>query len=464
MPIVKSAIELIGNTPLLEISHLDTGPCRLFLKLELMNPGGSIKDRIALYMIEQAEKNGQIKPGGIIVEGTAGNTGLGLALLAKLKGYHCIIVMPDKMSREKIMHLRAMGAEVIMTRSDVQKGHPEYYTDLAQSIADKTENAFFINQFENENNALTHELFTGPEMWQTLQEEGLTLDAFVAGMGSSGTMTGVGRYLKKVNPAVELILADPKGSILADYVNSRKNVKASSWLVEGIGEDFIPAISEVDKVTKAYSVSDKESFLAARELLQKEGIFAGPSTGTLLHAALCYAREQTQAKNIVTLACDTGNKYLSKLYNDVWMVDQNFLEPQTHQDLRDVVSYPHDRATTIVIRPQEPLSTAFKRLIINFISQIPVIDEDKPNKVLGLVSELDILKALREDQNCFDAPVSEHMNRDFIRMQHTDSFDTLVEALNKSNAVLIFVEKAFFGVVTHTDVINYLKRTRLNHE
>jgi len=306
---------MVGRTPMLEVTRMDTGPCRLFLKLELMNPGGSIKDRIGISMIEQAEKRGDIKPGDTLVEATAGNTGLGLALVASRKGYRLILVLPDKMSQEKIFNLRAMGAEVILTRSDVGRGHPEYYQDLGRAIADE-KGAYFINQFGNPDNPLAHEETTAPEIREQMDGD---LDAIVLGVGSSGTVSGIGKYLAEHSPGVELILADPVGSVLADYINKGELGTAGNWLVEGIGEDFIPDIADFSQVTKAYAISDAESFAVARALLRSEGLLAGSSTGTLLAAALKYCREQSEAKKVVTVACDTGNKYLSKLYNEFWM-------------------------------------------------------------------------------------------------------------------------------------------------
>ncbi len=315
---------MVGRTPMLEVTQMDTGPCRLFLKLELLNPGGSIKDRIGISMIEQAEKRGDIKPGDTLVEATAGNTGLGLALVAARKGYRLILILPDKMSQEKIFNLRAMGAEVVLTRCDVGRGHPEYYQDLGRSIADE-KGAYFINQFGNPDNPLAHEQTTAPEILEQMDGD---LDAIVLGVGSSGTVSGIGKYLAEHSPGVELILADPVGSVLADYINKGKLGASGSWLVEGIGEDFIPDIADFSQVTKAYAISDAESFAVARELLRSEGLLAGSSTGTLLAAALKYCREQTEAKKVVTFACDTGNKYLSKLYNEFWMEDQGFIERQ----------------------------------------------------------------------------------------------------------------------------------------
>lgn len=311
---------MIGNTPMLEVKHFDTGPCQLFLKLENMNPGGSIKDRIGHYMIKVAEATGKIKPGDTLVEATAGNTGLGLALTASLRGYRLVVVIPDKMSQEKISHVRATGAEIIMTRSDVAKGHPKYYQDLAETIA-KARGAYYVNQFANAANPLAHYETTGPEIWQQMDGQ---LDAVVAGVGTGGHLTGVGRYLKEVAPHVKNILADPEGSILAEYVNTGKMTQKGSWLVEGIGEDYIPSICNINLVDEAITVSDQESFSAARELLKREGVFAGSSSGTVLHAALTYCRRQTTAKRVVTYVYDSGNKYLSKFYDDQWMLAKGF--------------------------------------------------------------------------------------------------------------------------------------------
>ncbi|MEE8542740.1 MAG: cysteine synthase family protein, partial [Gammaproteobacteria bacterium] len=315
MKVYDSVLDMIGRTPLLRINNMDTGPCELFLKLELMNPGGSVKDRIGLSMINEAEKRGDLKPGATIVEATAGNTGIGLALVAAQRGYRLVLVLPDKMSQEKIFNLRAMGAEIIITRSDVEKGHPEYYQDLAKSIATER-NAYYIDQFNNPDNPKAHEETTAPELWEQMDER---LDAVVVGVGTSGTITGMTSYFQKMGADVEMILADPVGSVLAEYVDTGKLESKGSWLVEGIGEDYIPEIADLSAVSATYSISDAESFAAARELLIREGLLAGTSTGTLLEAALRYCREQTEVKRVVTLACDTGSRYLSKLYNDFWM-------------------------------------------------------------------------------------------------------------------------------------------------
>src|SRR4026209_1726739 len=316
-------LSLIGDTPLVEITRMDTGPCQLFVKLESQNPTGSIKDRVALAMIEAAEQEGKLRPGGTVIEATAGNTGLGLALVAGAKGYRVLLVIPDKMSQEKISHVRALGADVRITRSDVTRGHPEYYQDVAARLAEQIPGSFYVNQFGNPANPLAHERTTGPEIWEQMRHD---VDAVVVGVGSGGTLTGLGRFFNRVKPrrGIEMVLADPTGSILYEYVKSGKLVESGSWAVEGIGEDFIPDIADMSLVTEAFEIDDEESFAAARDLLRKEGIFGGSCTGTLLAGALRYCREQTKPKRVVTFVCDSGNKYLSKMFNDVWMTEQGF--------------------------------------------------------------------------------------------------------------------------------------------
>src|SRR5687767_15382881 len=251
-PAFVSVISAIGHTPLVEVRRLQTGPCRLFLKLESQNPGGSVKDRVALAMIEAAERGGQLQKNSLIVEATAGNTGLGLALVAGQKGYRLLIVVPDKMSQEKIFHLKAMGAEVVLTRSDVTKGHPEYYQDMAARLA-REHGAFYVNQFANEANPRAHEESTGPEIWEQMEHK---VDAVVAGVGTGGTLTGLARYFARMSPQTEMVLADPAGSVLVEFIRTGKIAKAGSWLVEGIGEDFIPAVTDLSRVKKAYTISD----------------------------------------------------------------------------------------------------------------------------------------------------------------------------------------------------------------
>lgn len=319
MAIVNSVLDLIGHTPLLRLNRFETGPCELLLKLENQNPGGSIKDRVALAMINQAEQSGALRPGGTIVEATAGNTGLGLALIASQKGYPLILVVPDKMSREKILHLHALGVDVRITRSDVVKGHPDYYQDYARRLAQDMPGSYYIDQFSNPANPQAHAATTAAELWQ--QTDG-HIDAIVVGVGSGGTLGGLQSFFHGRSPKTEFILADPQGSILADVVEKAPPQMPGSWLVEGIGEDFIPPLAQIGGVSKAFRIADGEAFSVARELLKREGILAGSSTGTLLAAALRYCRAQNKPKRVVTFACDSGNKYLSKMFNDEWLSGQ----------------------------------------------------------------------------------------------------------------------------------------------
>ncbi len=452
MQVYSNILEMVGQTPMLEVQRIDTGPCRLFLKLELMNPGGSIKDRIGISMIEEAERRGDIKPGDLLVEATAGNTGLGLALVAAQKGYRMLLVLPDKMSQEKIFNLRAMGAQVVLTRSDVAKGHPEYYQDLGRSIAVE-QGGYFINQFGNPDNPLAHERSTTPEILEQMQGR---LDAIVLGVGSSGTVSGVCKYLNAHAPEVEVILADPVGSILAEYINTgHLSNKSSSWLVEGIGEDFIPEIADFSRVTKAYSISDAESFAAARELLLQEGLLAGPSTGTLLAAALQYCREQTTPKRVVSFACDTGNKYLSKLYNDFWMEDQGFIRREQFGDLRDLVGRPHGERATITVGPSDVLTTAHNRLRNAGFSQLPVMAE---GRLVGIVTEDTIIQHVFGKPELMNSPVADAMESAFIKLDTSTSINNLVSMLSVKPYAAILHGEEFIGLITRSDVLNYLRR------
>jgi len=453
MTIHHSVLELIGRTPMVKTQRLDAGPCDLFLKLESANPGGSIKDRIGLSMIEGAEKAGKIKPGAVLVEGTAGNTGLGLALVAQQKGYRLILVVPDKMSREKIFNLKAMGAEVVLTRSDVAKGHPEYYQDLAARIATETPGAYFINQFGNPDNPAAHEATTGPEIFEQLEGK---VDAIVFGCGSSGTMSGLSRYFGRVSPQTEFILADPVGSILAQYINEGTlSTKSASWMVEGIGEDFLPSISDFSRVKKAYAISDKESFLTARELLAKEGVLGGSSTGTLLAAALKYCREQSVPKRVVVFVCDTGNKYLSKMYNDYWMLDNGFLDRQPTGDLRDLILRPYAHRDTVVVGPNELLVTAYNRMKLYDVSQLPVMEGDE---IVGILDESDLLLHVYADEAKFRDPVSTAMATTLQVLDVKSPIEQLMPVFDAGHVAIVVDGVKFLGLITRIDLLNYLRR------
>jgi cystathionine beta-synthase len=447
-----NVLQLIGNTPMVEVRRLDTGKCRLFLKLENQNPGGSIKDRVALAMIEAAEREQKLKPGSLIVEATAGNTGLGLALVAAQKGYRLMIVVPDKMSQEKIFHLKAMGAEVVMTRSDVTKGHPDYYQDRAARLA-RENGAFYVNQFANPANPRAHEETTGPEIWRQMEE---SVDAVVAGVGTGGTLTGLSRFFARVSPATEMVLADPAGSIVANYVKTKTiSTDVGSWLVEGIGEDFIPPVADLSRVGKAYSISDREAFLTCRELLRQEGIMAGTSSGTLIAAALRYCREQSEAKRVVSLVPDSGNKYLSKVYNDYWMIDQGFVQREKFGDLRDLIARRHKEHAVATVGADETVLAAHQRMKLYDISQLPVM---KDGKIVGIVDEGDILMEVVDNPAHFGEPVTEAMERRLVTVPPSASLDDLMAILNRGLVAIVLDGEEFLGLITRIDFLNWLRR------
>jgi len=455
---MSSILDLIGNTPLVEITRVERGPCRLFLKLESANPSGSLKDRPARAMIEAAEADGRLRTGGTIVEATAGNTGLGLALVGGRKGYRTVLVVPDKMAREKVLHAQAMGAEVVSTRSDVGKGHPDYYQDLAEAIARRTPGAVFINQFANPANPRAHETSTGPELLGQMQGE---VDAVVVGVGSGGTLTGIGRFMRQASPKTAMILADPEGSVLAPYVDTGKMVKAGSWAVEGIGEDFVPPNADLSLISKAYSIPDPESFAAARQLLRAEGILAGSSSGTLLAAALRYCRAQSVPKRVASLVCDSGAKYLSKVFNPAFLAQEGWTHPDRHGTVRDIVINRYNEGTAIVVRPDDTLRTVFSRMRSTGVSQLPVIEES--GHVVGLVDESDVLAALLTDADganrAFELPVKEVMVTRLETISADAPIADLVPLFRKDFTAIVMDGERFVGVATRLDLINYFRIT-----
>ena len=319
----KELIDLIGNTPIIQVKRLDTGKCNLFLKLENTNPGYSIKDRVALNIINNAEKDGLLNKDSTIIEASAGNTALGLALIARIKGYKATVVILDKMNENKIFHLKAIGANVITTRSDVGPEHPDHYVNVAKKIAEETPNSFYASQFTNINNPKAHELSTAPEIFNQMNGN---VDAIVCGVGTGGTISGIGKYFSEHSPKTEMVLADPEGSIVKDVVEKNEVKEADySWLVEGIGEDFIPDTLDLKYIKKAYSVSNKEAFDTIRNLASTEGILGGSSSGTLIAAAIKYCKDQTIKKNVLTFVCDNGEKYLNTAYNESWLKEKNLI-------------------------------------------------------------------------------------------------------------------------------------------
>lgn len=445
-------LDLIGNTPLVEASHLDTGKCRLFLKLESQNPGGSIKDRMARRIVDQAEREGKLGPGAMLVEATAGNTGLGLALIASQRGYKLTLFIPDKMSQEKIHHLRALGVNVIMARSDVGKGHPEYYSDRAKAFAAATPGSFYVNQFANPANPQAHEEETAPEIWEQMEHD---VDAIICGAGTGGTITGIARYFAKVSPRTKMILADPKGSILASVVNKVSKPEPGSYLVEGIGQDYVPDIFDTSLVSKAYTIDDEESIRTAQELLLKEGILCGSSSGTLIATALRYCREQTEPKRVVTLVCDSGNKYLSKIYNRYWLSDQGLLNEPLHHDLSDLISRSFRRGEVVFAKPDDTLQAALAKMKMFDISQLPVMEE---GAIQGIIDETDLLLAVTKGSNGFGLKVRDAMTNKVETVEVGQKVEDLISIFGRGHVGVVMDKGQFLGLITSIDLLNYLRK------
>jgi cystathionine beta-synthase len=445
-------LNLIGNTPLVQLTGFDTGVCELYLKLESQNPGGSIKDRMAVAMIESAEQSGILTRGDTIIEATAGNTGIGLALAAAIKGYRLILVIPDKMSPEKIAHARALGADIRLTRSDVGPGDPAYYQEMAARIAKETPRCYHINQFANPANPLAHEVGTGPEIWHQMDHR---VDAIVCGIGSGGTMTGLSRFFGRVQPDSEMVLADPVGSSLAEFVRTGRQVPSGSYAVEGIGGNCMPEVADVSRIRAAYSISDAESFSTARDLLKRTGIFAGPSSGTLLGAALRYCAEQTSPKRVVTFVCDTGSKYLSKMYNDYWMLDQGYLERPSTGTLRELIARRYEEGAVITVGPDDTLLTAFQRMRVADISQVPVVEK---GRCVGVLDESDLLVAVHGDPSKFHSPVREAMTSRLETISCEAGVEAVYDILDRGLVALVTDGDIFVGLITRSDLLSHLRR------
>lgn len=452
-PVFGRLLDSIGNTPMAEVTRMDRGPCRLFLKLENQNPGGSIKDRIGRSMIEAAEADGSLKPGGTIIEATAGNTGLGLALVAGQKGYKMVLVVPDKMAQEKIYHLKALGVDVRLTRSDVGKGHPAYYQDMAKRLAEEN-GWFFANQFENAANPKAHVETTGPEILAQMDGD---LDAMVCGVGSSGTITGLSQYFAEHSPKTEMVLADPEGSILAHYIETGEvSSDVGSWIVEGIGEDFVPEIADFSRTKRAYSIPDREALHTVRELLRLEGVLAGTSSGTLVAAALRYCREQTEPKRVVTFICDSGNKYLSKVFNDYWMLDNGYMERPHRGTLEDLITHRHLERQTITVTPQDSLISAHNQMRLYDISQLPVLDEN--GEVAGILAEEDVLEKVIGEPDHFNLPVSEAMSVKLDTIEANRPVGELKPIFDRGHVALVMQHGRFLGLITRMDYLSHLRR------
>ena len=451
-----SVLDTIGWTPLIRLNRITRGiRTPVYGKADFFNPGGSVKDRIGMPIIEQAERDGSLKPGGTIVEGTSGNTGVGLAIAAALKGYKCIFTMPDKMSQEKVRLLKAFGAEVIVTPTAVAPDHPDNYVMMAKRIAEETPNAILANQFYNQANTNAHYATTGPELWE--QSEG-RITHFVAAAGTGGTITGVGRYLKEKNPNIKIISGDPQGSILAELWRSKgtHKIDGAPYKVEGIGQDKLPGTLDLSVVDDYRTVSDRDAFSMARRLTREEGLFVGGSAGLIAHIALQVAREiDTPDAFVVTFLCDTGERYLSKLYNDEWMRENQLLEPDrvTLGDLLDhkVATAP---AAVVSAAPGQQVRQVIGLMRLHDVSLLPVLDG---GQCVGSVTEYALTQRGLESSRFLDAVVGEVMDEPFPIVDAGQHVESVQKVLSKATpAVLVTGGGAIVGIVTRSDMLAYL--------
>ncbi len=443
---LENILGAIGKTPLIRLNKIAVDVAsKIYVKLESLNPGGSVKDRIGLAMIESAEKKKLLSPGGTIIEATAGNTGVGLAMAAALKGYRMIFVLPDKMSEDKISLLRAYGAEIVIVPTSVAPDSIESYNNVADSLAKEIPGAYRPNQFENPNNPYAHYLTTGPEIWE---DSGGNIDIFVAGMGTGGTISGVGKFLKEKNKDVIIVGADPQGSILSGD-------SPSSYMVEGIGEDFIPKTFNRQIVDEMIRVGDKESFQTARDLARKEGILAGGSSGTAIAAAIKYAKRLNEPKYIVALLPDTGRNYLSKIFSDEWMAKNGFCQGRQKDAVKakELLENKKDYPAIISVSPKDLLNKALALMHQYHISQIPVLEK---NKVIGNLSESALINILHEEEDVLDKKISNFMGKPLPVLDENVELSEIYRIfLSATSGIILSRKKKPIAVLTRSDLIKY---------
>jgi len=443
----NNVLEAIGKTPLLKLNNITKGiESQIYVKAEFLNPGGSVKDRIGLKMIEAAERSGQLKPQGTIIEATAGNTGVGLALVAAVKGYRCIFVMPDKMSQDKINLLKAYGAEVVITPTSVAPDSPESYNGVADRLAREIPFAYRPNQFENPNNPLAHYLTTGPEIWQDSEGK---VEVFVAGMGTGGTISGTAKYLKEKNPNIIIVGADPQGSILSG--DSPKSYK-----VEGIGEDFIPKTFNRQIVDEMVRVSDKESFNVARRLAREDGLLVGGSAGTALAAALKYAQRLEQPKYIVVLLPDTGRNYINKIFSDQWMQENGFREGKPAQavSVGEILNQKKNTFPSLIsVTSHDKLARAIALIREFNISQLPVIDQ---NSIVGSLNEASLMQLLHDGIEFERQDILTVMGKPLPALEEkTDVSEAYRVLLSGATGIVVKKENVPVGLITRADLVVY---------
>ncbi|MBI4040716.1 MAG: cystathionine beta-synthase [Deltaproteobacteria bacterium] len=450
MKAFQNVLEVIGNTPIVHLHTVAQSVASpLYAKLESFNPGGSVKDRIGKFIVEVAEKNGLLKPGGTIVEATSGNTGFGLAITAAVKGYKTIFVMPDKMSQEKIQNLRAFGARVVITPTEVAPEDPRSYYSVAKRLSKETPDAFYANQYHNPDNPLAHYLSTGPELWE--QTEG-KIEVLVAGMGTGGTISGIGKYLKEKNPNIQIVGVDPMGSLYYEYFKTKKMGHAHSYKIEGIGEDILPSTMDFRVVDDVVQVSDRASFQMTRKLVQQEGLFVGGSSGAAVAGALLYAHPLKQPKNIVIILPDSGDRYLSKIFNDDWMKEHGFLDHKmdlgTAQDILKHMGNPK----LLTTHPKESIIAVIRLMREHGYSQVPVL---LGQGLLGIVTEAHLLHHLVDQAHKAQDPIEHVLTKEFIQVSLKESVSKISEHIDQKRFVIVTEGTTLMGIITKIDLLSY---------
>ncbi len=456
--VFNNILGAMGNTPLVKLERIGKDlPVPLYAKLEFMNPGGSVKDRVGANIIEQYEKRGEIKPGGTIVEATSGNTGVGLAIAAALKGYKTIFVMPDKMSNEKILHLRAYGSKVVITPTDAGPGDPRSYYEVAKKFVRDIPNAILANQYHNPDNPATHEMSTGPEIWE--QTEGKVTDVII-GIGTGGTLTGVGRYLKSKNPNIQIVGVDIEGSILTEIWQNKGVIPPGAYpktyKVEGIGEDFLPSTMDIQYIDAIERASDRESFLWARQLVKQEGIFAGGSSGSAIAGALKYCKNLPAGRIAVVILPDSGSRYLSKFYDDKWMREFGFLSTEfdetTLSDL--LIAKPNKKLLSASLG--DTIRKVVSVMKQNAVSQMPVINQ--AGELAGMIEEVDLLSHLLESHegHSNDESIDHLVQKAKSVFTPETSLEEAMQSLKSGDALIIVDQNKPVGILTKMDVLEFL--------